>query len=77
MEHSRPVALPGGPVRAAIFDMDGVLLDSEPLHHQAINTVLAEEGHGEISLAEYSRYLGTTAEYTWDDLVHRYGLERP
>ena len=57
--------------------MDGVLLDSEPLHHQAINTVLAEEGHGEISLAEYSRYLGTTAEYTWDDLVHRYGLERP
>jgi HAD superfamily hydrolase (TIGR01509 family) len=57
--------------------MDGVLLDSEPLHHQAINSVLAEEGHSEISLAEYIRYLGTTAEYTWDDMVHRYGLERP
>jgi beta-phosphoglucomutase len=46
------------PLRAIIFDFDGVIANSEPLHFRAYRDVLATEG---IALAEadyYSRYLG-------------------
>lgn len=62
---------------AGIFDMDGVLLDSEPLHFQAVNEVLAEDGVAAIPFEEYARYLGTTLEYTWRDLIERHALQRP
>jgi HAD superfamily hydrolase (TIGR01509 family) len=45
-------------LRAIIFDFDGVLADSEPLHYRAFRDVLAEDG---IELTEpeyYARYLG-------------------
>jgi HAD superfamily hydrolase (TIGR01509 family) len=57
--------------------MDGVLLDSEPLHHRALNQILAEEGIDGLSLADYVPYMGTTDEYTWNDLVRRFRLTRP
>jgi HAD superfamily hydrolase (TIGR01509 family) len=49
-------------LKAIIFDFDGVIANSEPLHFQAFRDVLAGEG---VSLAEpdyYARYLG------YDDL---------
>jgi HAD superfamily hydrolase (TIGR01509 family) len=64
-------------VQAVIFDMDGVLLDSEPLHHHAANAVLLEAGRPPLSLAEYTRYLGTTDEDMWRDLRTRRDLDRP
>jgi HAD superfamily hydrolase (TIGR01509 family) len=69
--------LPGPTVQAVIFDMDGVLLDSEPLHHHAANAVLLEDGHPALSLADYTRYLGTTDEDMWRDLRTTRGLDRP
>ena len=45
-------------LRAVVFDFDGVLADSEPLHFRAYRDVLGEEG---ITLAEadyYAKYLG-------------------
>jgi beta-phosphoglucomutase len=45
-------------LRAIVFDFDGVIADSEPLHFCAFRDVLAEEG---ITLTEadyYARYLG-------------------
>jgi HAD superfamily hydrolase (TIGR01509 family) len=60
-----------------IFDMDGVLLDSEPLHHRAVNSILREERRPPLSLAEYTRYLGRTDEDLWQDLRSRRGLDRP
>jgi beta-phosphoglucomutase-like phosphatase (HAD superfamily) len=64
-------------VQAVIFDMDGVLLDSEPLHHQATNEVLREDGRPPLSLADYTRYLGTTDEDMWRDLRTRHDLSQP
>ena len=46
------------PLRAIVFDFDGVIANSEPLHFQAFRDVLAEEG---VTLTEreyYARYLG-------------------
>jgi beta-phosphoglucomutase len=45
-------------LRAIVFDFDGVIANSEPLHYQGFRDVLADEG---VSLAEtdyYARYLG-------------------
>ena len=35
------------PFRAVIFDMDGVIVDSEPLHERAFREVFAEIGYVE------------------------------
>jgi HAD superfamily hydrolase (TIGR01509 family) len=46
------------PLQAIVFDFDGVIANSEPLHLKAFQQALAEDG---ISLTEeeyYSRYLG-------------------
>jgi beta-phosphoglucomutase len=72
MENRLPVPLES--IRAVVFDMDGVLLDSEPLHHRAVNQLLAEEGKGQLSKEEYVAYMGTTDDYTWRDLMRRFGL---
>lgn len=57
--------------------MDGVLLDSEPLHHAAVNQLLADEGREALSFEDYAPYMGTTDEYTWTDLIRRYALAHP
>jgi HAD superfamily hydrolase (TIGR01509 family) len=62
-------------VLAVIFDMDGVLLDSEPLHHDVVNELLSQDGV-RIDAEHYRGYLGTTLEYTWEDLIRRFGLGR-
>ena len=58
---------------AVIFDMDGVLLDSEPLHYEAVRLILEEQGV-EFPIEDYFRYLGTTLTSTWDDLCERYPI---
>ncbi|MBI2761069.1 MAG: HAD family phosphatase [Chloroflexi bacterium] len=60
---------------AVVFDMDGVLLDSEPLHHIVVNDLLAEDGVS-LDSEQYKAYLGTTLECTWQDIIHRYSLPR-
>ena len=61
---------------AVIFDMDGVLLDSEPLHYEAVRIILAEQGV-DFPIEDYFRYLGTTLTSTWDDLCDRYPITMP
>ena len=47
-----------GALQAIVFDFDGVIADSEPLHLRAFQEALAEE-HLELTSQEYfSRYLG-------------------
>jgi HAD superfamily hydrolase (TIGR01509 family) len=60
-----------------IFDLDGVLVDSEPLHHHAANAVLAEDSQPPLSVAEYSRYLGATDEDLWRGLRTTRDLGQP
>jgi HAD superfamily hydrolase (TIGR01509 family) len=59
---------------AVVFDMDGVLIDSEPLHFAAANEVLARDGG--LSRTENEEFIGTTTEFFWDVLIKRRGLLR-
>ena len=54
--------------------MDGVLVDGEPLHFQAVNELLATEGKS-ISLEDYKPYMGTKTG--WADMIRDFGLSKP
>jgi len=45
-------------IRAVVFDFDGVLANSEPLHFRAFRDVLAAEGLTLTERSYYSQYLG-------------------
>ena len=63
-------------IRAVIFDMDGVLVDSEPLHFEAARLVLARHGVC-FTEAENQEFLGVTAHETYATLRARHGLAVP
>lgn len=53
--------------------MDGVLVDTEPLHEQALQAVLAERGVA-LSSEEYAALLGLTDEATFRWVVSHFSL---
>ena len=58
-----------GRYKAILFDMDGVLIDSEPLFLDAINRTILEESQAPITEEENENNLiGTTVNQTWDRL---------
>lgn len=59
--------------QAVIFDMDGVITDSEPLYNEAVNVVLAPEG---LTLSEddHRAIMGSSIRYTWRYVIDRFGL---
>lgn len=61
---------------AVIFDMDGVLTDSEPFYLEAVNATLAAHG---VRLAEedHAAIMGSSIDYTWDYLIRRFDLAGP
>lgn len=61
--------------RAAIFDLDGVLWDGEPLYHEAFNIVLAPLGH-HLSDEDYRNIIGYSVEHAWDWVRRRFQLDR-
>src|SRR6266568_619643 len=56
-----------------IFDMDGVLIDSEPLHFQVLSELLAHTGHS-YTRADNEQFIGTTSEAMFSTLIARHGL---
>jgi beta-phosphoglucomutase len=54
--------------------MDGVLVDGEPLHFEAVNRLLGEEGKS-ISLEAYKPYMGTKTG--WRDMIRDFNLSQP
>ncbi len=62
------------PYRAVIFDMDGVLVDSEPAYFEAVNEVLQPTGK-QIDWEQYQQLLGTSITTTWQSVVKMLGIE--
>ncbi len=60
-------------VRAIAWDIDGTMLDSEPLHHRALVTVSGRYGV-DIALDD-DRFVGVGLDHVWVALKHRYPAE--
>jgi HAD superfamily hydrolase (TIGR01509 family) len=63
-------------IAAVVFDLDGVLIDSEPVHLRAANRVLARYG-AEVSEADFRALIGVGAVATWEEWRVRYGIADP
>lgn len=63
----------GGPYRAIVFDLDGVLWDGEPLYHEAFNVVLRPRGHV-VTPEDYHQIIGNSVEAAWAWVLKRYGI---
>jgi HAD superfamily hydrolase (TIGR01509 family) len=60
-------------IKAVLFDMDGVLADTEPLHEQATREVLKQHGIS-LSSEEYANCMGTGAENTFRSILAAHNL---
>jgi HAD superfamily hydrolase (TIGR01509 family) len=56
-------------IAAVIFDMDGVIVDSEPRHEQAFLEVVKEIGFGEKHGLVFADYVGRSDYELWRDFV--------
>ena len=62
-------------MKAVIFDMDGVIIDSEPIHFEVDIQTMKDFGCS-ISKEELNKYVGTTNEYMWTDIKNKYKLDK-
>lgn len=61
-------------LKAVLFDMDGVIVDTEPLHHKAYNNMFAEVGI-DVSPEMYQNYTGQSTINICKDLCGLFKLE--
>lgn len=60
-------------LKAVIFDMDGVLVDSEPWHYK-IEKILYKELGLNVPDKVHQTYLGTAGDFMYGDIKSRYNL---
>lgn len=63
-----------GQLAAVIFDMDGVLADTEPIQEEALGAFLALRGRS-LSSAENAAMIGLDHRAFWATLIDRLGLD--
>ncbi len=57
---------------AVIFDMDGVIVDSEPRHEQAFLEVVRAIGYGDTHGLRFADYVGRSDQELWRDFVTKH-----
>ncbi len=57
---------------AVIFDMDGVIVDSEPRHERAFLEVVEEIGFGQKHGMRFADYIGRSDQELWVDFVAKH-----
>ena len=57
---------------AVIFDMDGVIVDSEPRHERAFLEVVRAIGYGENHGLRFADYVGRADRELWQDFVAKH-----
>jgi HAD superfamily hydrolase (TIGR01509 family) len=58
--------------RAVIFDMDGVIVDSESRHERAYLDTVAELGYGETHGLQFENYIGRSDYELWTDFINKH-----
>jgi HAD superfamily hydrolase (TIGR01509 family) len=69
--------LVGMRVPVVVFDLDGTLVDSEPLYYEAGRRMLAAHGVAGFGWADHVPFIGVSTEETLATLRERYGLGAP
>jgi len=59
-------------VQAIIFDMDGVIVDSEARHERAFLEVIREIGYADKLQMRFADYIGRSDQVLWKDFVAKY-----
>ncbi|MCM8711405.1 HAD family phosphatase [Clostridium sp. SYSU_GA19001] len=62
-------------LKAVIFDMDGVIFDSELVHAKLEKSLLKEMGV-DLTHEEIESFVGTSSYYMWEMLKGKYGLSK-
>lgn len=60
------------PYQAVIFDMDGVIIDSEPRHERAFREIFDELGYGSSHGVHFPDYYGRSDLALWQDFIARH-----
>jgi HAD superfamily hydrolase (TIGR01509 family) len=58
--------------RAIIFDMDGVIVDSEPRHERAFRDIFEQIGYGETHGMDFPAYYGRSDHTLWVDFIAKH-----
>lgn len=61
--------MPDPKFSAVIFDMDGVIIDSEPRHERAFLDVFEQMGYGQTHGIQFEQYLGRSDRAVWLDFI--------
>ena len=60
-------------IQTVIFDMDGVIIDSEPVYFK-IDKEMFEELNIAVSFEEHCTYVGTSSQNMWDAIIKKHGI---
>jgi len=64
-------------IQTVIFDMDGVIIDSEPVYFD-IDKQMFEELNIAVSFEEHCSYVGTSSQNMWNAIITKHGVaEQP
>ena len=62
-------------LKAVIFDMDGVLVDSEPLHYEVNKITVQEQFNIDLNYEYYKQYIGSTVMAMWNKIIKDFSIE--
>ena len=65
-----------GMLKAVLFDLDGTLVDSEPLHTEAVLRLLRDRSV-DLKASDLDRFIGISSSVMWGEMRERFGFAEP